>query len=117
MSAKPRIHDRITLRRAGHLMLHDAIRLDGPVAALLARPAIGAGARAMATLLHAAPDPAPLLDPLRAALAPFEAGASCWNGLLLARIVAPSGAALRHAVIAGLNILREGRTLPRVWMC
>ena len=111
------IHDRITLRREGRLVLHDAIRLDAPVAALLARPAVGAGARAAATLVHASPDPLPLLEPLRAALAPFEAGASCWDGLLLARIVAPSGAALRRAVVAGLNILRDGRTLPRVWMC
>ncbi len=82
------VHDRIALRRDGRLLLHDAIRLQGPVAALLQRPAIGKGARAVATLIHAGPDAAALLDPLRAALAPFEAGASCWDGLLLGRIVA-----------------------------
>lgn len=116
-----RLHDRITLQRGGRLLLHDAIRIEGPVARLLARPAVGGGARGVATLLHAAPDAARHLDPLRAALAPlnatWEAGASCWDGLLLARIVAPEGAALRRAVTAGLNILRGGRTLPRVWMC
>ena len=108
-----RLHDRITLRRAGRLLLHDAVRIDGPVAALLDRPAMGRGGRAVATLLHAGPDAVRLLDPLRAALAPFEAesseaGASCWDGLLLVRIVAPHGAALRRAVTAGLNILRGG---------
>ena len=112
-----RLLDRVTLRRDGRLLLHDAVRIDGPAAALLARPATGRGARAVATLLHAAPDAARHLDPLRAALLPFEAGASCWDGLLLARIVAPSGAVLRRAVVAGLNILRGGRTLPRVWLC
>ena len=112
-----RLLDRITLRRAGRLLLHDAIRIDGAVAALLARPAVARGARAVATVLHAAPDAARHLDPLRAALQPFEAGASCWDGLLLARIVAPDGATLRRAVTAGLNILRGGRTLPRVWLC
>jgi urease accessory protein len=109
------IHDRITLRRDGRLLLHDAIRLDGPVAALLARPAIGTGARAVATIIHAAPDPR--LDAVRTALAPFEAGATIVEGVLLARIVAPTGAELRRAVVAGLNILRAGRTLPRVWLC
>ena len=71
----------------------------------------------MATLVHAAPDAARHLDPLRNALAPFDAGASCWDGLLVARITAPTGARLREAVVTGLNILRGGRTLPRVWLC
>lgn len=111
------IHDRITIRHAGRLVLHDAIRLDGPVAAILDRRASGNGARAIATILLAAPDPARHLDALRAALAPFDAGASAFDGLLVARIAAPTGSVLRHAVVTGLNILRLGRTLPRVWLC
>jgi urease accessory protein len=112
------LHDRISLRRGGRLLLHDAVRLEGPVAPLLRRAATGGGAAAVSTLIHAGPEAAALLDPLRAALAPFEAGASCWDGVLLARIVAPAGgASLRRAVVAGLNILRGGRTLPRVWLC
>jgi urease accessory protein len=111
------IHDRIAVRRAGRLVLHDAIRLEGPVASLLQRPAIGRGARAVATLIHAGPDAAAMLDRLREALVVAEAGASVVDGLLVARIVAPTGAALRRAVVAGLNILRGGRTLPRVWLC
>ena len=111
------LRDRVTLRRDGRLVLHDTLRLDGPAASLLDRPAIGGGARAAATLLHAAPDASARLPALRAALAPFEAGASAFDGLLLARIVAVDGAQLRRAVISGLNILRGGRTLPRVWLC
>ena len=111
------LHDRITVWRGGRLLLHDAIRLNGPVAALLARPAVGRGARAVATLVHAAPDAGERLETLREALAPFDAGATLLEGLLLARITAPSGAALRQAVVTGLNILRGGRTLPRVWLC
>jgi len=110
-----RLHDRIALRRAGRLVLHDAIRFDGPVASLLDRAAIGRGARAVATLIQVDRDQP--LDALRAALAPYEAGASVVDGVLLARIVAPTGAVLRKAVVAGLNILRGGRTLPRVWLC
>jgi len=112
-----RIHDRIAIRRAGRLVLHDAIRLDGPVASLLQRPAVGCGARAVATIIHAGPDAGAMLDEVRDAFGPHEAGASVVDGLLVARIVAPTGAALRRAVVAGLNILRGGRTLPRVWLC
>lgn len=111
------LHDRITLHVGGRLVLHDAIRLHGAVAARLARPAIARGNRAVATLIHAAPEAPALLDTLRDALAPFDAGASALDGLLLARITAPTGAALRTAVVAGLNSLRAGRTLPRVWFC
>ena len=112
-----RIRDLIQLRRAGRLVLHDAIRLDGPVQPLLDRRATGGGARAVATLVLAAPDSAARLDPLRAALAPWGAGASAWDNLLVARVTAPNGACLRRAVVAGLAALRDGRPLPRVWEC
>lgn len=111
------LRDVVELRRGGRLALHDAIRLDGPVQPVLERRASGAGARAVATILHAAPDAAARLDPLRAALAAWDAGASAWDGMLIARIVAVDGACLRRAVVAGLNVLRDGRPLPRVWEC
>lgn len=116
-----RVHDLIQLRRDGRLSLHDAIRIDGPVQALLDRRATGGSARAVATLVHAARDAETRLDPLRVALAGYdagcEAGASAWDGLLVVRIVAADGACLRAAVVAGLDVLREGRPLPRVWQC
>ena len=112
-----RFRDLIELRRGGRLLLHDAIRLDGPVQAALDRRATGGGARAMATLVHAAPDAPARLDPLRAALAGWDAGASAWDGMLVARVAAADGACLRRAVVAGLNVLRDGRPLPRVWEC
>ncbi len=46
------IDDLIELRRGGRLLLHDRIRLQGPVAELLARKASAAGSRAMATLIQ-----------------------------------------------------------------
>ena len=116
---RARIRETVTVRRAGRLLLHDAIRLDGEVAAMLARPAIGGGAAGVATILHVAPDAAAGLDALRAALAaaPVEAGASAWDGMLVARVLARDGADLRAGVVAGLAALRGGRTLPRVWAC
>ncbi len=114
---RARLHDRIELHRDGELLLHEALRFEGEVAARLARPAVASGAAALATLLVVDPAAESLLAPLRAALAPCEAGASAWNGLLLARILAPDGAALRTTLQAALAVLRPDRPLPRVWMC
>lgn len=117
--ATARLTDRISVRRAGKLILHEAIRMDGPVADLLARPAISGGGRAVATLIYVAPDATARLDGLRAAwdAAGTECGASAWNGMLVGRVVAADGARLRQTVIAGLAALRDGRALPRVWNC
>ena len=111
------LRDTIRVCRGGTLVWHDAIRLCGPVQAVLARPAVAAGAGSVATLIHAAPDVDARLDGLRAALAPWEAGASVVDGLLVARIVAQDGACARAAIVAGLAVLRDGRPLPRVWSC
>jgi urease accessory protein len=111
--------DTIRVRRDGRLLLHDAVRMQGEVAAKLARPAIGGGARAMATLLHVAPAAEAALEELRDALAdaPGEWGASAWDGMLVARFLAADGASLRAAVVMGLQALRGKRPLPRVWLC
>ena len=37
--------------------------------------------------------------------------------MLVGRIVASDAASLRTTLVAGLNILRDGRALPRVWNC
>ncbi|MGI3778529.1 MAG: urease accessory protein UreD, partial [Janthinobacterium lividum] len=110
------LRDTIRLRRDGRLLLHDALRIDGD-AATLRHPATAAGTGACATLLLAGLDADTMLAPLRAALAPFEAGASLTDGLLLARILAPDAATLRQATTAALRVLRGGRTLPAVWTC
>lgn len=114
--ARIRLTDRIRLSRAGDLLLHDATRLHGD-AAPLSRPALAGGANAVATILYAAEDAESHLAPLREAWKDVEAGVSAWNGLLLARLLAPDSAALRHAVTTGLALLRAGRPLPRVWLC
>ena len=112
-----RVRDAWRVRRDGRWLLHDAVRLHGDVAAALAGPASARGHAATATIVLVSPDAASRLDDVRAALADAEAGASAWNGMLVARILAPDGAALRASVIAGLNCLRDARTLPRVWQC
>jgi urease accessory protein len=113
------LRDGIRVRRDGRWLLHEAVRLEGEVDAALQRAPIAGGARAMATLVHVAPDAEAALDGVRAALTDSrdEAGVSAWNGMLVARILAPDGAALRRSVIAALAVLRTPRPLPRVWLC
>ncbi len=104
------------VRRDGRLIVAEAVALEGPVAALLDRAALGGGARCLATLLLVSPHAEGLLEPVRAALGtevPVGA-ASAWNGLLVARLLAPSPAPVRAAIIRVLEALR-GRAAPRVW--
>ncbi len=111
------LRDLIRVRVGGSLLLHDAVRLDGDIDAAMARPAIGGGARVVATVVYVAPDAGERLDEVRAALGSAEAGASVWNGMLVARILGPDSAGVRGTVVAALNVLRENRPLPRVWLC
>ncbi|HMG49939.1 MAG TPA: urease accessory protein UreD [Inquilinus sp.] len=113
------LRDAWRIRRDGRLLYADVLAVDGDPAAALDRPGLGRGARAVATLLFVAPAAATLIDPLRAALAGAQglAGASAWNGLLVARFAAPDGAVLRRDLISALGVLRAGRPLPRVWQC
>ena len=112
------LHVRDHFRHAfHHLILHDAVRLAGDIARLLSRPAIGAGAGAVATLVYVAPDAEERVTALRTALDGAEAGASAWDGMLLARLLAPDAAGLRRMVTGALAVLRGTRNLPRIWRC
>ncbi len=112
-----RLRDLIQVRRGDDLLLHDAIRLEGDVDQVLERIAVAGVARAIATLVHVAPDAEARLDVVRGSLGGCEAAASAWNGMLIARILASDGASARRRVMAALAVLRDGRPLPRVWLC
>lgn len=113
--ARGAFHDSWRVRRGGRLVFAEEMRFDGAIDSLLDRIAIGAGARAAATLLHVAPDASERLDALRAAPeAPgCEAAASAWDGLLVARFVSPLPQALRRAVMAAAKTLDA--PVPRLW--
>jgi urease accessory protein len=113
------IRDAVRVRRAGRLIWHDVVRMDGDIDALLRRPAVVNGASATASLVHVAPGAERLVDAVRAALdgLPAESGVSGWDGMLVARLLTAGAAPLRQAVTAALGALRQGRPLPRVWLC
>ena len=114
--ARGRLIDRWRLRRGGKLVFADTLALDGAVADTLARPAIGGGATAVATLVMIAPDAEARLDGVRAALesARSEAGVSAFDGCLVARFVAREAPSLRRDLALCLEHL-TGRPLPRVF--
>lgn len=108
--------DRWRVRRDGRLIFAEDVRFEGDIARTLARPAVAAAARAMATVLHVAPDAVEQRDRLRAALdeAACECGVSAWNGMLVARFLAQDWRVLRGVLCGFLGVLR-GRPMPRSW--
>lgn len=111
-----RVHDTIRLSREKNLQLLETTRLSGDIAAILSGGATAGSAAGTALLIYAGFDAGAYLSPLRHALAGLEAGASLvLPDLLIARILAPNAWALRRAVVAGLQVLRDHRRMPRVW--
>ena len=103
--------------RHGRLVYADETRIVNAGAAL-ERKAVGAGARAVAMILAAAPNAEARLPALRAAFeaqgADVEAGASCFDGLIVARLLSPRPARLRAATIAAILAL-AGQEPSRLW--
>jgi urease accessory protein len=109
-------HDRWLVRRQGRIVFAESVRLEGDVAAKLALPAVGGGARAVATVLHVSPKAVQRLAAARRILAraTSECGASAWDGMLVARFVSPDAAAVRcDAALLASRFLTDG--LPRIW--
>ncbi len=106
--------DRWRIRRGGRLVLAETLRLRDAVEKLLARPASGSGAVAIATAIFAPGDDA-LCARVREALAgcSAEAAISAWNGIAVARLCAGDAALLRRDLISVLNA--AGGALPRLW--
>lgn len=106
--------DRIVVRRDGVPVFRDAIAMHADAHAQLTSPAIADGARAVSTLVFAAPEAEAMLDPVRALL-PASAGASLLSaGVLVLRALADDSLALRRFMIPVLERL-SGQPLPAVW--
>ncbi|KUF09395.1 urease accessory protein ureD [Pseudoponticoccus marisrubri] len=106
--------DRIEITRAGRPLYTDALRLDGDAVAQLARPGVAGGMGAMAALVYVAADAEAQLPRLRAML-PASGGASLIGAdLLVLRLLAQDGFALRQALLPILDRLSR-ETLPASW--
>jgi urease accessory protein len=108
--------DRWRVRRGGTLVFAESLRLRGAIAEQLGQRAVTAGAVAIASVLKVPGDEAAVAA-VRAKEKDFagEVGVSAWNGLALARLVAPDGAALHRDLIAVLSAFGN-MPLPRLWL-
>jgi urease accessory protein len=110
------LKDSWRIRRNGELVFADETRLKHAGEAL-DRRAVGAGARALATIVAAAPNVEARLPDLRtaheAAGDGVEAGASAFDGLIVARLLSASPGRLRAVLIA--SIVALGGRKPRLW--
>lgn len=108
--------DRWRVRVGGALVFAETLRLDGDIAQRLAQRAITAGGVAVASIIKY-----PGNDANAAAIRVMqdrftgEVGISAWNGLVVARLVAADGAALRRDLVAALTTL-DAAPLPRLWL-
>ncbi len=111
-----RFFDRWRVRRNGTLVFAETLCLDGEIAERLAHRASANGGVAVATVLKLPGDDASVAA-VRAVEQDFagEVGVSAWNGLALARLVAPDGATLRRDLI-GVAAALGGMPLPRLWL-
>ncbi|WBY00575.1 urease accessory protein UreD [Ramlibacter tataouinensis] len=112
--------DAWAIRRAGRLVFTDVIRICDAFQATMASPTALRSHVAMASLAHVGPDLEAKRDALRSSFTKLDcatAGASLVNGVLVARMVACTGMALRSALNQALVPLRGARPLPRSWLC
>lgn len=124
------IQDIWRVQHGGKLVFADGFRLFGDMDQVLGRPGIADGAAAIATVIHVGHADEFLLDDLRTVsdALPVKAACSQLGSVIVARLLAPTGATMRSGLIGLLNVLlnrvepdQELRwrncALPRVWNC
>jgi urease accessory protein len=111
-----RLRDSWRIRRGGRLIFAEETRVDGDWPRQSARAALGADAAAFATLVIVGAVSAAQLERIRDRLhhPGVEAGASALEGLVIVRMIAQSGLALRQMLVPLLE-LATAHALPRVW--
>ena len=110
------LFDRWRVRVGGALVFAETLRLDGTIAQHLARRAVAGEGAALASVIKVPGDDAAAAA-VRDMAKDFvgEVGVSAWNGLLVARLVAPNGAAL-HRDLGGVLTALSRMPLPRLWL-
>ncbi len=104
--------DRWRIHRDGRILHAEAIALENAIAAKLVQPAVGKGAGAIATVLVVSADET-AASAVRKNVFQCEVAASAWKGLMIVRLCARDGAALRQDLIAVLQTVRP-EPLPRL---
>jgi urease accessory protein len=111
-----RLSDRWRIYRQRRIVHAEAMRLDAEIAPKLAQGAVTKGGLAVATLLVLPGDETTAAG-VRVLGQKFrgEIAASAWKGMMVVRLCAADGAALRHDLVMILSAVR-GMSLPRLWL-
>ena len=109
------LRDRWRVRRNGKVIFADALTLDGDIKSTLNRRAAMSRKIGMATMVCVSSGAMDRLDAVREALEGegIEAGASAFDGVLVARILAEDSISLRAAVLSALEA--AGTPPPRAY--
>ena len=107
--------DRWRIRQGGRLLHAEDLLLSGNFGDLAARAPVLGGHLAFATLLYCGSRAEAHLEGLRHLFGEQMAGASHWQGKLVARLVAPDGYELRKMLMPAISLLRNDNAPPKVW--
>lgn len=108
------IHDRWRIHYEGHIIHAEDFALKGNLTEHLAKPFVANGNIACATVLLIAPRAEGLLQDAKTMLQDCG-GVSYWNGKILARIVTSSSYELRQRLYPLMQLLGDGKPLPKIW--
>ena len=108
--------DHWRVRRDGELVFADETALEGGIQRAIAGCGTMNGAEVFATVLYVGDDRDQFLGKIRElSMDGVSFGVSDTGKCLVMRLVAPDSRTLRRLITPLLTVLREGRTLPRVW--
>lgn len=109
-----RFSDRIEIRRAGVPLYRDGTELHGNIAQELDRPAVAAGARAMATLVWVAKEAEGHLTRIRDLIGVTGGASMIQHDTMTVRLLAEDSFALRRCLVPVLDLMTEN-ALPLSW--
>ena len=99
---------------SGEHVFRDNTKLTGDITAMLDRPAIAAGARAIALILYRGQDADLALGRIRSVLNKYSGASLLRNDLFVARLIAEDGLALRKILLPILDDLTRSN-MPKTW--
>lgn len=108
------LRDRWRISQNGQLIHAEDFRLGGDIASILSQRAVTGGQTAIATLLFVSPRADGFLNEARKLIGP-NGGVSCWNGKLLARVMADDSFQLRKTLLPLVHLMNFQAELPKVW--
>jgi len=108
------IADQWRIKRDGKLIFADALKIEGNVAELMSRKAVGNGNIATAAIVMASPRAESKLTPLRKAIGDLGGTSLIRDGVLFARLLAKDSFTLRRALVPAIEALSD-MNIPKTW--